>query len=446
MKKILIPINIKKNFIIKGNKRKVLKKKIYSIYLKIFLILSLLILLIIRQISSNNEKNKMKKYSGITVINKTKDNSTSEIINNDINIDNYSRNIKSNSFEILQNDNRIENYTENKENHIFEMLHNDSKIDDQRENFTNYIHLALNIDYKYLYPCIVFLTSLLYNQDKTTFYIIHILHGENIRKDAYDRINSTILKLGKNSSNVTFYNMGGQFRGATSGRYISTAAYYRISLPSLLPNVDRIIYTDSDVINFKDLSEMYNINFNNKTYFSGILDYIGNLDELRRLRVYTDKYMNTGVLLINLKEMRIDDIEKKIRDFVSTHFLNHHEQTAINAVCYNNIQILSYKYACFAFDSYYELLKFNNQQNVMYKYNEKELTQSFNEPTLLHFPGYVKPWHKNCRNRKRVYWWYYAKKSIYYQEILEHYQYNIEEIEDLLKLIPNDDTLIKQKI
>ena len=136
MKKILIPINIKKNFIIKGNKRKVLKKKIYSIYLKIFFILLLLILLIIRQIPSNNEKNKMKKYSGITVINKTKDNSTSEIINNDINIDNYSRNIKNNSFEILQNDNRIENYTENKENHIFEMLHNDSKIDDQRENFT----------------------------------------------------------------------------------------------------------------------------------------------------------------------------------------------------------------------------------------------------------------------------------------------------------------------
>ena len=139
--------------------------------------------------------------------------------------------------------------------------------------------------------------------------------------------------------------MGDQFKGATSGRYISTAAYYRIALPSLLLDVDKIIYRDSDVINFEDLSEMYNIELKNNIYYCGPLDYIGHLEELRRLGVFTDKYINTPILLINLKALSNNSIEQKIREFVSSHFLNHHKQNAINAVCYNDTQVLSYKYA-----------------------------------------------------------------------------------------------------
>ena len=188
--------------------------------------------------------------------------------------------------------------------------------------------------------------------------------------------------------------MGDQFKGATSGRYISTAAYYRIALPSLLPDVDKIIYRDSDVINFEDLSEMYNIELKNNIYYCGPLDYIGHLEELRRLGVFTDKYINTRILLINLKALSNNSIEQKIREFVSSHFLNHHKQNAINAVCYNNTQVLSYKYANFIFDTYDKMLEFNNQQNEKYKYNIAELNESFYYPNFLHFPGYIKQWEK----------------------------------------------------
>ena len=298
-----------------------------------------------------------------------------------------------------------------------------------------YVHLAVNMDNKYIYPFIVYLTSLLHNKANSTFYIIHVLTGNGIINSTFEKINRTIEAFGKYSSNVSYYNLGNQFNRAQTNNYISIAAYYRISLPSLLPNVDKVIYTDTDIINFKDLSEMYNIEFKGKMYFCGTLDYIGHLEELRKLGIFTDKYMNTGVMLMNLKAMRNDSIEEKIRNFVYSHFLNHHEQTAINAVCYNNIQILSYKYASFAFSSKEKLNYFNNNQSKLYRYNESELNQSFYDPTLLHFPGYVKPWEKKCSNMKRVYWWYYAKKSIYFQEILDYYGFMKEEIEELLKNI-----------
>ena len=148
---------------------------------------------------------------------------------------------------------------------------------------------------------------------------------------------------------------------------------------------------------------MYNIKLKKNTYLCAPLDFIGLLDEIKRLGIHTDKYMNSRILIMNLKEMRKDNVEHKLREYVSSHFLNHFDQTAINAVCYNNTQILSYKYGAFAFNTYNELLDFNNKQKSKYKYNEIELTQSFNDPTLLHFPGFVKPWGRNCNFPQKVF-------------------------------------------
>ena len=308
---------------------------------------------------------------------------------------------------------------------------------------TNYMHLALNIDNKYIYPCIVYLTSLLLNRADSTFYIFHILAGNNIRNDAFKKVNETIIRLGKKHSNVSFYNMGDQFRSATAGSIITTAAYYRISLPSILPNIDKVIYTDTDIINFKDLSELYNIKFENGMYFIGLLDHLYHRGEFRRRNIYIDKYINSGILLMNLKAIRENEIENKLRNFISKNFLNHHEQTAINAVCGNNTQVLSYKYAVFAYDSFDVLIKLNNEQNEKYKNSMDELKQGFNSPFLLHFCGYDKPWNKKSLKKRRVYWWYYAKKSLFYQEILDNYNFTRDEIEELLKIIPKNGSLLK---
>ena len=179
----------------------------------------------------------------------------------------------------------------------------------------NEIQIGINIDNKYIYPCLVFLTSLLENRAPTTIYNIHIMTSSNIKKDYVNKINSLIKKYGKDYLKIKYYNMKNDFKGAI-GTHISTAAYYRIALPSLLPNIDKIIYSDTDVINFADLTEMYNLELKDKTYFMGILDDLGLLHELRSLGIYTDKYINSGILLMNLKAMRKNGIEKKIRKYI----------------------------------------------------------------------------------------------------------------------------------
>ena len=308
------------------------------------------------------------------------------------------------------------------------------------------IHLAFSVDTKYLYPAIVYLTSLLDNKANSTFYNIHLLTGRGLTKDSLDKIKSVINNrtFGNNMAKLFIYNLGNDFEGATIG-LLSLTTYYRVALPSLLPNVDKIIYTDSDVINLEDLTEMYNFKLNKKAYFAGTLDYIRHLQELRDFGLSSDKYINAGILIMNLKAMRENSIEKKLREFISNHNLKLHDQTALNCVCLNNTQILPYKYGIFSFESFFDILKLNEQQIYMNRCSKSKLKKYFAEPTFYHYANSkYKPWLNKEKRFNRVYWWYYAKMSGFYQEILAHYNIGLQEIESLLKQIPNDGGLLKR--
>ena len=258
-----------------------------------------------------------------------------------------------------------------------------------------------------------------------------------------NKLDKIIEKFGNNSVKLNYYNLENYFKKATI-TFISVATYYKLALPSLLPNVDKIIYSDSDMLNLEDLTEMYNIEFKDKIYFCGTLDYISHLNQLKEFGLSSDKYINGGVLLMNLKAMREDSIDKKLSEFIATHTLQFHDQTAINCVCHNNIQVLPYKYNVFSYPSFDIFSKLNNQQNIKYKFNESELFKNFNEPILYHYISVRKPWLHSTSNFNTVYWWYYAKMSGFYQEILDYYKFNKNDIDSLLNEIPDDGGLLKR--
>jgi lipopolysaccharide biosynthesis glycosyltransferase len=326
------------------------------------------------------------------------------------------------------------------------ILDDDDDLEDEKtESINHIIHIALNIDNKFIYPCIVFLTSLLDNRKKTTIYHIHILTSKDFSQDNINKINTLINKFGKDFLKINFINMNNAFEDANTDRYISTTSYYRIRLPSLLTDVDRVLYIDTDVINFADLTEIYNLELNDNIFLRGILDNIGNTAELRLFGINTSKYMNAGILLMNLKSMRKLGIEEKIIDFVNNHYLEHHDQTAINAVCYNNFGILSIKYATFCFDKFENVVRYNKRQDKRYRYSEAELKQAYYEPFLLHYVGWTKPWDRGNNIKYSEYWWYYAKLTDFYDQILHHYGFHRIDVEALIKKIPKDGGLLKRK-
>lgn len=111
--------------------------------------------------------------------------------------------------------------------------------------------------------------------------------------------------------------------------YISVETFYRFYIPSLLPEYDKVIYLDADILVFDDLQNLYKIDVDQvyvgavkDTYVTSIVgqnkksetrpkisfrDYLATV-----LNVKHTQYFNAGVLLLNLKKIRRDNIEPTI--------------------------------------------------------------------------------------------------------------------------------------
>ena len=73
-------------------------------------------------------------------------------------------------------------------------------------------------------------------------------------------------------------------------------------------NIKRILYLDVDLIVKESIDKLYNYNFKKETVFVGCIDKVSKdieLDRYTRLNIPMDKkYINSGVLLINVQNFR----------------------------------------------------------------------------------------------------------------------------------------------
>lgn len=91
--------------------------------------------------------------------------------------------------------------------------------------------------------------------------------------------------------------------------------YYRLFAWKYLPkNIDKVLYLDPDIIVNKDLLNFYQLNLD--TYAFAAASHVGKLvrtfNAVRLKMNYRDIYINSGVLLMNLKELRNLKIDEKI--------------------------------------------------------------------------------------------------------------------------------------
>ena len=88
---------------------------------------------------------------------------------------------------------------------------------------------------------------------------------------------------------------------------------------------DKILYLDCDIVCYKDIKEIFDIDI--EDYDIGVVrDYIGR-------KVINRKYINSGVLLINLKRVREDGCFEKARDIAKKRVMAMPDQTAIYRAC-----------------------------------------------------------------------------------------------------------------
>jgi lipopolysaccharide biosynthesis glycosyltransferase len=194
-------------------------------------------------------------------------------------------------------------------------------------------------------------------------------------------------------------------------------AFARLFLAAVLPGeLEKVIYIDCDTLILQPIDDLYNTNIE-EHYCGGVLDSLPDIEKLRIGLQESDKYFNSGVLLINLKKWRDDNIEKGFIGFISKYdgAVPFVDQGVINGTMANAMKVLPPKYnsmtKCFCFDSYKSFVNFTGTTPY---YREDEYAESVKHPVILHFTKgllFIRPWVEGCKHPYTEEWLKYKSIS-----------------------------------
>lgn len=95
---------------------------------------------------------------------------------------------------------------------------------------------------------------------------------------------------------------------------------------------DRLLYLDTDIICRKDFTEFYYQNMEN-VEIAGVLDYYGSW--FFRKNIFKRDYLNSGVLLMNMVQLKKTGLLKKCREMCTSKQMFMPDQSALNKLSVN---------------------------------------------------------------------------------------------------------------
>ena len=277
-------------------------------------------------------------------------------------------------------------------------------IDSKNFSSINYIHISLCPDNNYTSLAFVAMSSILSSKSINSYICFWLIVPSDFQDKNINFLDSLYEMY--DYFNITFIKMDNRYN-KTYIKGITEQAYYRLSLGELLPNLNKIIYLDTDVIVYRDLTNFYNINFNGKM----ILGHptIGN----RQSQKYGVNRINTGVLLMNLLEMRKINFEKKVIKIIQKgEKLSLYDQTLLNVNFEHYIGIFPPEYHTRPWSNYTEMEIFNYKIGNIFDNDYFYFAHKY--PTIRHFVGSYKPKKENINHIED--WWFFARKSKYYNK------------------------------
>jgi lipopolysaccharide biosynthesis glycosyltransferase len=184
---------------------------------------------------------------------------------------------------------------------------------------------------------------------------------------------------------------------------IALSSYARLFVASMIPSdIERVIYLDCDMIICDSLKDLWIWTLNGQV-IGAVQDAVsGHVKESVEIES-TSKYFNAGMLLIDLKKWREDEIETKCLRFIEAHKgrVIHHDQGVLNGVLSKKVCILPLKYNIMTIHYIYnrsKILKYYHEEAEFYP--DEEICTAKNKPVILHYtPSFTcRPWVKGCKH------------------------------------------------
>ncbi|MFC2745777.1 MAG: glycosyltransferase family 8 protein [Parascardovia denticolens] len=261
-------------------------------------------------------------------------------------------------------------------------------------------------DEKYAPFLSVSLTSLIANTDPTadTTYRILIVHRglseesqQLFRQMATDRIAIELYPM--ESYLIEAINSD---RNKLNADYVTMTIYFRLFLSEMFPEIDKAIYLDADTIINADIAQLYRIDLGHDLIAAVADNFVAANPETvyyseEGLAIPCDQYVNSGMLLMNLKAMREGHFTERFVQLLNKYHFESiaPDQDYLNVMCNGRIHYLDRRW--------------NNMTG--------DGTEGPDHPRIIHYNLFGKPWH--YRDAPLAdYFWRYAEGSAYYPRLV----------------------------
>lgn len=254
----------------------------------------------------------------------------------------------------------------------------------------------------------VAIQSLIDNCSGENTYLIKILHT-----DISEENKKKIAKYERRNVDIEFVDLNYYIKKVKdklyTRDYYSKTTYFRLFLPNLYPQYDKVLYLDSDIVILDDIANLYNIDVEDNLVAAAPDDIIQTFPVFQ---TYAEKvvgvadyrsYFNAGILLMNLHQLRRFKFQEKFLYLLDKiKFSVAQDQDYLNRMCKGRVKL------------------FEKEWNRMPIADEKIKTENVK---LVHYNLAFKPWHFEDILYKEFFWMY-AQETEYFdviQSIRESY-------------------------
>lgn len=198
--------------------------------------------------------------------------------------------------------------------------------------------------------------------------------------------------------------------------YNEDGRYVRLLLPLLLPSIDKVLYLDCDTIVRHSLSTLFKYDLSGY-YHAAVLDTARMNARVESWIDDTDKYFNSGVMLINLKKWREDNIIEKFKSFKLIHSDKgiYRDQRILNGTISNNYIILPPEFNYMPEMRQFSVKHIKRLCGLKCFYDQNQIDKAIKDPIIVHFAGRSidRPWFINSEHPFTVEYRNYMKKTEY---------------------------------
>lgn len=288
-------------------------------------------------------------------------------------------------------------------------------------------------------PLVVSLTSLAENAGQDTFYDVYILTDSSFAQDCENAIKRYLGNYAGRCS-LIFKNVGTIFDDALlSIPHTTRPTYFRLAVPDLLDE-DQCIYLDTDTIVMSDLKALFYTPLHD-CYVAGVwhpgvvlFDWESTIRKNAKVPD-AGQYINAGVLVMNLKSLRRDNMVKRFLELIPQNMPSQ-DQDILNHACYGKIAFIPLKYNVIT------KLADRGLEDYKNSYSEAELKEAWNKPCIIHYADQYKPWNsKDCVFMEQ--WWSFCRKSPMYKCIVSDF---MDELINNIIYHPRRDSFFTKKV